>query len=62
MSRARHDTATLAVCICLLVAASPLGMRSPIPVSGVRTALELIAGKGAGKAQATPRPVPHGTA
>ena len=62
MSRTRHDAASLAICVGLLVAASPLGMRSPIPVSGVRTALELIAGKGLGKSLVSPRPVPHGTA
>lgn len=57
----RRDIATTAVALALLVAASPLARHSPAPVAGVRTALELIAGKQS-KAPRADRPVPYGTA
>ncbi len=62
MSRTRQTIANLAIGTALLVAASPLSRQFPTPINGVRTALELIAGKGLGKSHVSPRPVPHGTA
>ena len=49
MSRNRHEIARLAAGFALMVAVSPLAGQSPTPLNGIRTALELITGKGSGK-------------